>query len=135
MLRDPLPITDTARAKAKRGGRGENAVHAGGVSHYEAVIQAMTQTHEQAVVAWQSERESFIQQQITQNVAIDSQKEQYLKGVPDAITAYCDLVLSRSEYVDCFPKEYELDYNPESKVLIVDYALPAPDDLPTLTEV
>src|SRR6266545_3787017 len=55
--------------------------------HYEAVIQAMTQTYEQAVVAWQSERESFIQQQIAQNAAIDSQKEQYLKGVPDAITA------------------------------------------------
>jgi restriction system protein len=34
-----------------------------------------------------------------------------------------------------FPKDFDLDYNSDSKLLIVEYILPAPDDLPTLTDV
>jgi restriction system protein len=33
------------------------------------------------------------------------------------------------------PQEIELDFNPETGILAVDYHLPAPDDLPTLTDV
>lgn len=51
---------------------------------------------------------------------------------PEAIVEYCDLVLSSSRYPDYFPQEFDLDYNPTSKTLIVDYQLPAPDDLPRL---
>ena len=45
------------------------------------------------------------------------------------------MVLSASEYPDYFPQEFVLDYNPESKILVVDYSLPAPADLPTVKEV
>ena len=34
-----------------------------------------------------------------------------------------------------FPKDFELDYDPEKKSLIVEYILPSPSNLPTLTEV
>ena len=45
------------------------------------------------------------------------------------------MVLSRSEYPDFFPQSYEIEYNPENKILIVDYTLPPLDSLPTLKEV
>ena len=40
-----------------------------------------------------------------------------------------------SVYPESFPKSFELDYNPENKILIVEYALPSLDQLPTLNEV
>jgi len=40
-----------------------------------------------------------------------------------------------SQYPEYFPQEFELDYDPETKILIVEYSLPAPHHLPTLKEV
>src|SRR5699024_1814484 len=48
---------------------------------------------------------------------------------------YCDMVLSHSHYPDVFPQEFDIEYNPETKILIVDYSLPAPEDIPTLKQV
>ena len=98
-------------------------------------IQAIVEEHERAVRAWEEERNAFLQEQQEQNAAVDTQKENYLSGAPDALVGYCDMVLARSDYPDFFPKEWELDFNPETGVLIVDYALPAPSDIPTLVEV
>ena len=54
---------------------------------------------------------------------------------PDAVADYCELVLSESEYPDNFPKEFHLEYNPNNKILIVDYSLPSPEKLPHIKEV
>jgi restriction system protein len=45
------------------------------------------------------------------------------------------MVLSASKYPDYFPQEFSLDYNSETKILVVDYALPAPAAIPTVREV
>ena len=38
-------------------------------------------------------------------------------------------------YPEVFPQNFDLEYNPETKVLIVEYSLPAPEHLPRLKEV
>ncbi len=91
--------------------------------------------HAVAMAKWEAERAEFVAAQAARNAAIDEAKGQYLAAVPDAITGYCDLVLSRSEYIDCFPKEWDLDYNSETKTLVVDYSMPAPDAIPRTVEV
>ena len=45
------------------------------------------------------------------------------------------MVLGNSDYPDNFPQEFEIDYNPENGILIVEYQLPSIDDIPTLKEV
>lgn len=45
------------------------------------------------------------------------------------------MVLSNSEYPNFFPQEFELEYNPSNKVLLVEYLLPSISDLPTLKSV
>ncbi len=45
------------------------------------------------------------------------------------------MVLTNSKYPDFFPQEYDSDYNPENKILVVDYSLPSLDCIPTLKEV
>ena len=103
-------------------------------AHRES-IQAIVEEYERDVRAWEQERQVFIIQQQERNSAVDAQKENYLQGTPEAIVGYCDMVLARSDYPDFLPKEWELDLNTETGVLIVDYALPAPGDIPTLVEV
>lgn len=51
-----------------------------------------------------------------------------------AIEEYCDLVLSESNYPDLLPKNWDLEYNPDSKTLILVYDLPDPSVLPRETE-
>ena len=85
---------------------------------------------------WQRDRDRYIAERDATNAAIDKQRNAYLKkDNPQAILDYCDLVLSNSEYPDYFPQSYEFEYNPETKLLIVDYQLPSKDDIPTLVEV
>jgi restriction system protein len=62
-------------------------------------------------------------------------KEMYMKLDPSAIIQYCELVLNNSQYPESFPKSYEIDYNPATKILIVEYSLPSIEHLPVLNEV
>lgn len=83
----------------------------------------------------EQEKEQYYTKQKEANTHIDNKKKQYFEKNPDSIFEYCDLVLTNSKYPDFFPQEYDLDYNPENKILVVDYSLPSLDCIPTLKEV
>jgi restriction system protein len=98
----------------------------------EADLEA---AHAQAVAKWEAERSAFTAQQTQQHAAMDAFQARYMAKEPPAIIEYCDIVLSNSEYLDCFPKEFDLDFNHDTGVLVVNYKLPTPSDIPTLSEV
>ncbi len=85
--------------------------------------------------AWEEEKEKFEQNQHLINEAIDRRKEQYLGKNPDAIVDYCEFVLVHSDYPDYFPRDFDLEYHADPKMLIVEYLLPALDTIPKLKEV
>jgi len=85
--------------------------------------------------AWEARKEYFLKAQSDANSAIDRQQTLYFSGDPQTISEYCDLVLSRSKYPEYFPREFDLNFDQASKMLVIDYALPAPEDLPTLKAV
>jgi restriction system protein len=58
-----------------------------------------------------------------------------LKQNVDSIEEYCHMVLSKSEYPESFPESFELEYNPDTKILIVEYELPSIECLPRVKEV
>ncbi|GEN89774.1 restriction endonuclease [Oceanobacillus sojae] len=91
--------------------------------------------YEEFLHGWEKERKEFLTQQKEKNDAIDLEKEMYFKKVPAAIVDYCDMVLSNSVYPDTFPQEFDIEFNNETKILIVDYVLPSPTDVPNLKEV
>lgn len=91
--------------------------------------------YEKKLAKWNEEKEKFVEAQLENNRKVDDLKESYLKGTPSAIIEYCDLVLSKSEYPDNFPQEFEIDFNENNNTLIVEYLLPAPEHLPTLKEI
>lgn len=84
---------------------------------------------------WEESKNNFLLKQQQTNTSIDKLKEEYSTGNSDALINYCEIVLSNSQYPDYFPKEFNLDYNAETKILIVDYSLPSFENIPRIKEV
>lgn len=106
--------------------------HTAALQAHENSVIAARQHHEKQVAEWSTRRDDYIANQTAGHAAVDAKRAAYESADPDAIVEYCDLVLSSSRYPDYFPQEFDLDYEPTAKTLIVDYQLPAPDDLPRL---
>jgi restriction system protein len=96
---------------------------------------AAQEKYPQEVAAWQVRKNEFLQSQILFNSLIEACKAAYEEKQVDAVAEYCDHVLSASRHPDCFPSEWEVEYRPDNRILVVEFSLPAPDALPTLKEV
>lgn len=110
------------------------AADAQALTEHENRLREANARYQREVAAWEQRRQQYEEHQHASNAAIEARKDAYFAGSPDAIVEYCDMVLSASQYPDYFHNEWDLDYNPETKVLLVDYRLPAPSQIPTLKE-
>jgi restriction system protein len=84
---------------------------------------------------WNKKKEEYIQKQKEFNSGIENFKQQYFNNDIDSVINYCDLVLSDSVLPDFINKEFDIDYNAETKILIIDYKLPEIEKYPNLKEV
>lgn len=91
--------------------------------------------HCRLLTEWEERRAAFLEKQRARNVEIDERRLRVAEGDEGAVYDLIDLVLSSSQYPDFVNIDYSLDYDAESKALIIDYELPAPDSVPTLKEV
>ena len=98
---------------------------------YEKQLKAW----ENEVSKWEAEKREFLNQQDTFNAGIEQQKKKYLSKDPAAINEYFDIVLNSSKYPESFPNNFEIEYNPDNKMLIVEYELPSQKEIPTIREV
>jgi len=79
--------------------------------------------------------EQWKEGQIKNQEAVSLVKAGYESLEPEAVKLYCKLVLQFSDLPDGFRSDFDLEYIPETKILIIDHALPAPDDLNRVKEV
>ena len=84
---------------------------------------------------WQKRKEAFLANQNSHTHSIDELKNQYHSLNEMAIARVSELILKSSPYPFSFEKEIITEYNPENRLLVLEYRLPSPDDLPTLKEV
>jgi restriction system protein len=98
---------------------------------------AIERSHDAEMKKWEKEKEKvdFLRKQEETNKRIDKNKIDYFNKEASAIYDYCDLVLANSQYPDYFPQEFNLDYNSNNGILIVDYSLPDIESIPKLKEV
>jgi restriction system protein len=89
----------------------------------------------QECINWEKRRAEYYDVQTKFNDGIDRLKSNYVKHEQNAVEQYCEMVLNNSRYPDIVPKDFELLYNPETKILICEYYLPDPDAMPRLREV
>lgn len=84
---------------------------------------------------WEGEKRIFEEKQAEFNQSIDAREKEYLSKDPEAITEYCDLVLSSCDRPAFFPHDFEIEFNPANGILIIDYLLPSLTDIPRVKEV
>jgi restriction system protein len=101
----------------------------------EAKNQTVHESYAAVIEAWQGRQQLYLEDQAAKHHAIEDLKTKYLNKEPEAITEYCDMVLSRSQYPDYFPQQYDLEYRLDNKTLIIEYVLPHISILPTLKDV
>jgi restriction system protein len=105
------------------------------IKNWEFLVENKKTENEIAYNTWIEKEKKYYANQKNYNDKIDNLKVAYSNKEPDAIIENCELVLNNSLYPDSFPKNFEFEYTPETKILILDYSLPKKEDLPTLKEV
>lgn len=66
---------------------------------------------------------------------VDEFEASYRNKDPDAVVAYNEMVLTRSEYPDeGFPQRFRIAYNPDSAELVIEYELPEISVVPHVQE-
>jgi len=116
--------------------------YANALSEWQTLISAIErenfttkENHENALIEWKRRKNGFFEQQSNFNNRIDEHKKAYENKELDAISELADQTLSILGVPDCFPNEWEIEYNPINNILMVEYYLPNPQSMPTLKEV
>jgi restriction system protein len=93
------------------------------------------QERQKRVEDWASRKRIFEARQTAANAAVDALRDHYRRRAADAVEQYCELVLSASEYPESFPQTFYVQYRPEPRLLVVEYRLPVPEQMPRLKTV
>jgi restriction system protein len=126
-------------------------------SEIEARNREGREKYERDLADWEAKRKEWPEDQARRNAAIDAKEAAYRCCEPPAVAEYCCALLnvspypsivaskpeialgglysdgvSASEYPDAFPRTFELDYIGETRTVVVDYALPPREALPTV---
>lgn len=97
--------------------------------------KALDTKFQKTLAHWQQQLEKWEAIQKEQHQAINAKKQQYLDLKPESVIEYSETVLSNSTYPEWFPQDFDIDYNPTNKTVVVDYILPDLTLLPKLSEV
>jgi len=92
-------------------------------------IKRWNSDHEQEIAKWTKTLEQWNARRIRHEEEIARKKADYESFQPKAVSYFLKMVLSASTFPNGFGRKCDLEYIPESKILIVDHALPTPDDL------
>lgn len=105
------------------------------VEEHKRAQAAADADFDRASRAWEAEKNRFLLDQQQRNRDVQELATAYQQRDPVAVNTYCELVLSRSQYPDTFPQEFEVDFAPETGIVAVDYRLPSPTQMPAVKEV
>lgn len=101
----------------------------------ESEIAQITVLYNKEVVEWQNEKAEFDENRDNFNASMDKLRSDYIEKDPQAVIDYCEIVLSNSVYPDNFPRDWIVDFDDETGILVVEYRIPSLADTPTLKEV
>lgn len=98
-------------------------------------FDGLIKDYQQKLGQWAIKRNAFPEKQKRDAKTIEQWSRKHVQKHSEGIIQYFDLVLKASLYPDYFPKDFILDYNPQTRILAVDYSLPALETIPRLKEV
>ncbi|MCM3167926.1 restriction endonuclease [Peribacillus frigoritolerans] len=101
---------------------------------YEEAVQKAENEYEDALTIYNKEKAEFDVTKENYNKTIKEFKQKFEEGDSQAVEDYIRLVLENSIYPDAITKEFNVQYNPESEIGIIDYVLPHPSTIPNVID-
>ena len=99
--------------------------------HAEQVAQ-LKREYARELQKWENNKKHFEALKAKKNQGLEAFVRGYREGRNSSVEKYCGIVLKNSKYPKSFPKSFELQYNEDTRMLIVNYQLPTPICIPTL---
>jgi restriction system protein len=122
-------------AKAQEDHKSAVAAWVSDVRALELLIAQDEKEFKALVRAWESEKAEYSTAQATQHAFIDSLENAYRVSDKNAVEYLASEALNRSAFPENFPQGFDLKFDPEARILVVDYELPNPEVLPKHREV
>ncbi|MGN7726753.1 restriction endonuclease [Luteimonas sp. 22616] len=79
--------------------------------------------------------EAYLSARKATDARVDAFREGWSRLEPESVIEHADLVLGTSRYPAWMKMDYNVGYDPDPRILVVDYRLPSPDEIPTLERV
>jgi len=102
------------------------------ISEYDLCLQEIEKSIEKKKNERLIRKEEFDNTQEIWNKHIEELENQYNSGNFNSVVDYSKLILEYSNYPEFVHKNFDIDYNSHTKILVVEYALPPIDSIPTL---
>jgi restriction system protein len=115
------------------------------VKRYKAGECRVVEAFNEAAVAYNStraakkklyleQRAEFLSRQQAHNRTVQQHRHRYEQGKLDAVEWYFSTALGQSRYPDGIEGEPDPAYDEESRILVIDFSLPSPQDVPNVVE-
>lgn len=101
----------------------------------EAQKKSLIEKCEKEVSSWHLAHKEFADRKDKHNEAVSRWEIDYQQGKEDAVLSYYDYILHYSAYPDFVSKFFKLQYRADEKLLVVDYLIPTPKEVPRVSEV
>lgn len=118
------------------------ALFKGDIAAYEESLAQRDRVHQdrEKVLAEQrsmfnAARDAYELEGQTANARIDQLQQLWLSKDVDAVVEHSELVLNSSAYPDWLTPDFEIAYLPDTGMLVIDYQLPSPEQLPSVERV
>lgn len=95
----------------------------------KAAFEADIQTRRDAA------QRAFVERQEAVNAKVDDLRERWQSADPAAIEEHAAIVLENSDYRGLVEKSFDLSFLQEERLMLIEFQLPAPDDLPLVKTV
>ena len=102
---------------------------------FNVEVTAQKSAFDAAVLEWQFQNEKFLDDQLKANASVEEKRHAYFSRSSNGAIEYFSIVLSASPYPDYFPKDFDMKYDQNNQLLILDYLLPDPENMPKLKSV
>lgn len=101
----------------------------------QRIINDLKAQYQNNVNGWEARKSEFLAAKEQKNQAIDEFKKNVADGNEESVSEYLVLALSKQEVPIDYDSLYEVQYNSENKMVIVDITLPTIENLPKLKSV
>jgi len=96
---------------------------------FESRLIGYGKRKDDALELYLKQKDEYEKKQAEHNNEIDRFKSDFESGNPEAIEKYVRIVLEFSQYPDAIKKEFEVQYDQHSQIIVIDYLLPGLSDI------